>query len=287
MNCPQCKLELRETQVDEIVLDRCTGCGGLWFDFAGLERVVSKDSFAFRKFLPAAGGRGQTRAGQFTIFRRNRPRPPAAAEQTTEAHNRLPGPQKIYIAFDGLADGNGISALLVHRRPGRSDGRWVSSPASDGIEQLSSKDNRTSFAGSHFFHEDISGRNVTSDTHELIETTEQYFVLKSTPKEPNAVEFSHCLTWIHRRSFLPIQTIYYDGRAKALRQYKTLETKTIGGYLTVTRSQMSDLRSGTSTLLQYTDIKYDIPLPEKLFTKQHLIGPQWEHLNPKSPPMPK
>ena len=50
---------------------------------------------------------------------------------------------------------------------------------------------------------------------------------------------------------------------------------------------MSDLRSGTSTLLQYTDIKYDIPLPEKLFTKQHLIGPQWEHLNPKSPPMPK
>ncbi len=52
MNCPRCDTPLIEVTVDEVVLDRCEECGGLWFDFALLERVLNRESRALRSLSP-------------------------------------------------------------------------------------------------------------------------------------------------------------------------------------------------------------------------------------------
>jgi Zn-finger nucleic acid-binding protein len=52
MNCPRCTAALREAKVDEVVLDRCAGCGGIWLDFAQLDRVLSRESRALKEILP-------------------------------------------------------------------------------------------------------------------------------------------------------------------------------------------------------------------------------------------
>ena len=49
MNCPRCETELSEIKVDEIVLDKCPSCAGIWFDFAELERVLGKDPHWLRE----------------------------------------------------------------------------------------------------------------------------------------------------------------------------------------------------------------------------------------------
>ena len=48
MKCPRCEAELNEVKADEIVLDKCMNCGGIWFDFAEMERVLGKDTRLFR-----------------------------------------------------------------------------------------------------------------------------------------------------------------------------------------------------------------------------------------------
>ena len=52
MNCPRCDLTLKEFILDDIVMDRCEQCGGIWFDFAELEEVLSRDIIQTRKVLP-------------------------------------------------------------------------------------------------------------------------------------------------------------------------------------------------------------------------------------------
>lgn len=48
MDCPKCKARMESVEVDQYEIDRCTACGGLWFDLrehehlkdiAGSERV--------------------------------------------------------------------------------------------------------------------------------------------------------------------------------------------------------------------------------------------------------
>lgn len=36
MNCPKCTAEMFPEKFNQIVVDRCSGCGGLWFDIGEL-----------------------------------------------------------------------------------------------------------------------------------------------------------------------------------------------------------------------------------------------------------
>jgi len=52
MDCPRCRRMLGEIKLDDLVLDRCAECGGMWFDFAELERILSRDARVLRDLLP-------------------------------------------------------------------------------------------------------------------------------------------------------------------------------------------------------------------------------------------
>ncbi len=41
-HCPQCRSVLQPFWAGDVELDRCGGCGGLWFDWGELERVVGR-----------------------------------------------------------------------------------------------------------------------------------------------------------------------------------------------------------------------------------------------------
>ncbi len=52
MDCPRGHGSLGEAKLDELVLDRCVTCGGIWLDFAQLERVLSRDARTLQKLMP-------------------------------------------------------------------------------------------------------------------------------------------------------------------------------------------------------------------------------------------
>lgn len=52
MKCPRDGGDLTEVKIEESVLDRCPACGGVWFDFAVMERVLSHDSRSIAPLLP-------------------------------------------------------------------------------------------------------------------------------------------------------------------------------------------------------------------------------------------
>lgn len=207
---------------------------------------------------------GRERTRNFTILRKD-----IDDKNDTE--------QRFYVYFHRPADVN-KTAFLVWKHPHQEDDRWLYLPALDLIKRIAASDERTNFVGSHFFYEDVSGRTPTEDNHQLLQETEHYFVVKSTPKNPNQVEFSYYKNWIHKTTFLPIKTEYYGPNNEIYRTYEALKVDTIDGFTTVTEAKMTDTHIGGSTHMTYSKVKYNIGLPEATFSERYLRAPPRKYL---------
>ena len=205
---------------------------------------------------------GDTRNREFTILRRDST--PEGVED-----KEFTGKQKFYVYFHRPADVNEM-VFMVWKHLDTDDDRWLYLPALDLVKRIAASDKRTSFVGSHFFYEDVSGRSVNLDTHELQEETDNYYVLKNTPKDPKNVEFAYYTMWIHKESFIPVKTEYYDDKGNKYRVYEALKVEPIEGFLTVTQSRMKDLDSGGQTTLDYSNVTYNLDLPDDLFSERYL-----------------
>lgn len=213
---------------------------------------------------------GRTRTRAFTILRRDEELEGAPPDQAT-------GEQRMYIYFRRPADVNKM-VFIVWKHPGKDDDRWLYLPALDLVKRIAATDKRTSFVGSHFLYEDVSGRSPEEDDHDLVKTTDTYYVLRNRPKNPDSVEFDHYDMWIHRETFIPVRTEYFKASGERYRLYEALEVKSIDGYHTVIRARMSDFRSGGSTLLEYGSLGYNLDLPEEVFTERYLRSPPRRYL---------
>jgi outer membrane lipoprotein-sorting protein len=200
--------------------------------------------------------RGTTQTREFVILRRD---------------DKDGADQKFYVYFNRPADVRRMVFMVwKHADVAKEDDRWLYLPALDLVKRIAGRDKRTAFVGSHFLYEDVSGRAITEDTHELVETTDEHFVLKNTPKDPDSVEFASYKVWIDRKTFMPVKAEYLDKGGKMYRVVEALEVKEVAGHPTVTKSRVRDLRSGGNTVSTFSKVKYDIDVPESLFTERYL-----------------
>jgi hypothetical protein len=204
-------------------------------------------------------GRKQVR--QFTLLRRNR---------------EEGGDQDLMVFFSRPSDVRD-TVFRVVRHPDSDDERWLYLPGLDLVKRIAAGDNRTSFVGSHFFYEDVSGRNIHDDRFELVGSDDQLYQLVGRPKHPSSVEFSRYRVWIDKRTLLPMRIEYEDPQGQLYRRIEVIAVEEIQGHPTVTRSRVSDLLGGGHTLLEFRHTAYDLSLPASLFTERSLRNPprQW------------
>ncbi len=216
-----------------------------------------------RVHMTITDSQGRKRERVMTILRRDAP------DTDDLAGGAYRGEQKFYVYFHRPADVNKM-VFMVWKHLDRDDDRWLYLPALDLVKRIAATDKRTSFVGSDFFYEDVSGRDIDEDDHELLRTTKNYYVIKNTPKDPSSVEFSYYLAYIHKQSFIPVQIEYFDKNGEKYRVARALQVKEIQGHPTVVRAQMENLKTGSRTVMEYTEVKYDIGLPEAIFTERYL-----------------
>ncbi|MCF6214548.1 MAG: outer membrane lipoprotein-sorting protein [Emcibacter sp.] len=198
---------------------------------------------------------GRERLREFVILRKD--------------NDQTDGGQKFYVYFNKPADVKKM-VFMVIKNMDRDDDRWLYLPALDLVKRIAASDERTSFVGSHFYYEDVSGRGINEDNHVLVEENDNFYVVKSTPKDPKSVEFSSYKSWIHKATFLPVKTEYYDDQGQKIRSYTALKVEVVSGHPTVTSASMEDHRSGGKTVMNYSAVKYDVGLPDKIFSERYL-----------------
>lgn len=184
--------------------------------------------------------------------------------------------QKYYVYFHKPSDVKGMS-YIVWKHPGRDDDRWLYLPALDLVRRVASSDKRSSFAGTNFLYEDISGRSAELDKHELLSSESDFYILKNTPKDADQVEFSYYKVWIDKNNLIPMKAEYYDKEGSVYRLIEASQVKEIQGYPTIVQMAARDMISGSSTAAEFSDVSYDIGISDGIFTERYLRNPpsQW------------
>ncbi|MBI5140853.1 MAG: outer membrane lipoprotein-sorting protein [Nitrospirae bacterium] len=183
--------------------------------------------------------------------------------------------QKYFIYFHQPADVKGM-AFLVNKYPRKDDDRWLFIPALNMVRRIAAQDRRSSFVGSDFTYEDISGRDIEDDNHSIVKDERigaaDCHVIKSAPKGTDT-DYGHKLSWIDKSTKLPLKEEYYDKRGELFKVFSADEVKNIKGFPTVTKRSIKNLQSGHSSEAAYIKADYGIGVEDGLFAERYLRQP--------------
>jgi len=186
------------------------------------------------------------------------------------------GDQNYYTYFTKPADVR-KTGFLVHKHADGDDNRWLYVPAVDLVKRIAADDRRSSFVGSDFTYEDVSGRLPNLDNHEFMAGEEldgrMMTVVKSTPKDSKTADYAWRKTWIDPDVKLPIQEEYYNDKGEAIRRFKVGKVVTIEGIPTAVERTMTDLANNHSTTISFKDVSYKVDLKPDDYTERILKNP--------------
>lgn len=241
------------------------------------EEVMKKSQAAFlypgkdlktRVVMKLINKDGKERVRELAMLRKN--------------YGEIGGDQKYFIYFFQPADVRDMT-FMVNKYPAREDDRWLFVPALDLVRRIAASDARSSFVGSDFTYEDVSGRDIPADTHTLLREEKlgekECYVIESVPKEP--ADYLKRISWIDKNSFLPLKEEYYDTQRELSRVFtadrieevyfaESQEQKSIP---TVTQRTMKNLKTGHRTSVTFTSVSYNVGLPDDIFTERYLRRP--------------
>lgn len=204
---------------------------------------------------------GKTRERYFTMLRRD-------VEEG--------GRQKYFVYFHRPGDVRG-TVFMVHKHPGKDDDRWLYIPAINLTKRIAANDKRSSFMGSDYTYEDVSGRNPADDDHELLKEEaldgKQAYLIKSVPKNRSNADFAYRLIWVDKESYLPLKEEYYNRRQELYKVFTADKIDEIEGILTVTARTMKNLETGHRTEVSFESIDYNAGLTDDVFSQRYFKNP--------------
>jgi outer membrane lipoprotein-sorting protein len=191
------------------------------------------------------------------------------------------GEQKYYTYFKKPSDVSRLT-FMVWKNPEANDNRWLYVPSVDLVKQISADDKNSSFVGSDFTYEDVSGRHWSEDTHSLISDNDildgkNAYLISSTPNNKYK-GFAEKKTWIDKNSYLPLKEEYYDDKGKLLRVFTADKIDIIDGIETVTQRSMENLKKNQKTTVYFEEISYNSGITDDIFTERYLKSPPRQYI---------
>ena len=190
------------------------------------------------------------------------------------------GNQKYFTYFRQPSDVS-RTTFMVYKTSEGNDQRWIYIPSIDLIKPISADDKNSSFVGSDFSYEDVSGRHWTEDNHTLKgdETVDgkAVYVIESIPK----VEykgFARKVSYVDKATMLPLKEEYFDKKNELVKEFHADKIEDIDGITTITVRTMTDVKKGGHTTVAFNKITYNVGVKEDIFTERYLKTPPREYI---------
>ena len=161
------------------------------------------------------------------------------------------GNQKYFMYFHQPADVKDTT-FMVYKYPDKDDDRWLFIPAINLVKRIAANDKYSSFVGSDFTYEDVSGRKPEEDTHTLLRKDildgKDCYVIESIPK--SASEYTKRISWIDATDFLPLNEEFYDKQ--------------------ITKRVMKNTKTGHRSEATFEDVEYNLGIGDDIFSERYL-----------------
>lgn len=190
------------------------------------------------------------------------------------------GDQKYYTYFRKPSDVARMT-FMVHKSVEANDARWIYIPAIDLIKPISADDKNSSFVGSDFSYEDVSGRHWTEDNHTMradsVLDGRAVWVIESVPREKYK-GFAKKISYLDQENYLPLKEEYFNGKGEMIKRMTTAKIEVIDGITTVIERKMENLKRGSYTVVSLSSIAYNTGLTSDLFTERFLKNPPRKYI---------
>jgi outer membrane lipoprotein-sorting protein len=157
-----------------------------------------------------------------------------------------------------------------------ADDIWAYFPMTGRIRKLATHAKRQKWEGSDFTYEDMGSGNlfVTDFDAELVgeDKVEGYdcYKVDLVRKKDANVSYSRLVMWVDMDTFVPIKINYYEDNHPD-RVQKTLiqsDIRAIDDIPTAMKLVMTNQDDHSQTDLEFTKLKYNVPLDDELFTER-------------------
>jgi len=175
--------------------------------------------------------------------------------------------------FDEPADVQGTAFLSFTHKTGPDD-QWLYLPALKRVKRISSRNKSGPFMGSEFAYEDLSSQEVEKYTYKYLndETYEgmDCFVIERYPTDENS-GYTRQVAWIDKQEYRPLKIVFYDRKNSTLKTLTYSDYKQyLDKYWRADRMLMENHQTGKSTLLIWSDYKFQTGLSDRDFNRNAL-----------------
>jgi len=175
--------------------------------------------------------------------------------------------------FDRPRDVKGTALLNFTHKVGTDD-QWLYLPALKRVKRISSSNKSGSFMGSEFAYEDVTSQEVEKYTYKWLRDenldAKKCFIFERYPVYKSS-GYTRQVVWMDQAEYKILKIDYYDRKNTLL---KTLTQSDFHQYLDAywypENMHMVNHQTGKSTLLTWSDYKFNTGLSNKNFNKNSL-----------------
>jgi len=180
------------------------------------------------------------------------------------------GKDRGYMEFTAPARDKGTRFLKLE------DGMWIYLPAVEKATKIAGHMLRQSMMGSDFSYDDMMENKKLRELYEIQLTGsdtafgKECYVLDLISKVEE-VAYQHRVLWVDKESFVPVKIELYAKSGKLMKEINIIGFQRIGDRNYPARIKMiNKLRQNTYSEMVLEDIRLDVEIPPKIFTKAYL-----------------
>ncbi len=176
--------------------------------------------------------------------------------------------------FDEPADVKG-TAMLTFSHGLKADDQWLYLPALKRVKRINSRNKSGPFMGSEFAFEDLGSQDVEKYKYKYLREEAcgsgwKCHVIERTPAYKYS-GYTKQVTWIDTKEYRPVKVKYYDRKRALLKTLQATGFKQfLGKYWRPASLSMVNHQSGKSTILQFSNYKFNTGLSSRDFNKKSL-----------------
>lgn len=177
--------------------------------------------------------------------------------------------KKTVMAFRTPKDVAGVGYLTWdYDEKGKDDDMWLFMPALKKVRRVTGSSRNDDFMGTDFTYEDMGSRDLDKDDFSLSgsETVggADCWVVVAVPK--GADPYSRRVLRVRKDDYVIAGAEYYDRQGKLLRLLSVPVIERVDGVWTAMRMEMKNVQDGHSTVIEMSDVRYNLEIDDELFT---------------------
>ncbi len=165
------------------------------------------------------------------------------------------------------------AGVLSWVRPNRRPEMWLYLPELGRIRQLNALAQGETFMGSDLTYEDLTGQAFHERTHALVgeEDVDAEPTYRVESRGTSGVDpYARIVTWVSRRTFLPVRLEYYDRDGRLLKLGTFGGVREVKGIPTPATITMANVQTGHRTEITVQEVDFGRGLECDLFTRRRL-----------------